>query len=143
MQDRLLNCHLSGAIEESTFTAKTAELTGELAEVDESPEKTESFDPDAPLRALAVFEFSQKVAELWHRSNFEEKREILECVSSNRVISHASLCLEKRKPFGFLAERPFLNSGRGDPTGSSRVIEPVELVVKLEGWNRRGARTCA
>jgi hypothetical protein len=34
-------------------------------------------------------------------------------------------------------------AGRGDPTGSSRVIEPVELVVKLKDWNLRGRRTCA
>ncbi len=36
MQDRLLNCYLSGAIEEEAFQAKTAELKRELAEVEES-----------------------------------------------------------------------------------------------------------
>jgi hypothetical protein len=36
---------------------------------------------------------------------------ILECVSSNRVLSGVSLALVKRRPFDFLAERPFLKNG--------------------------------
>ncbi len=128
MKDRLLNCYLSGAVEEATFNAKTAELAGELAEVEESLQKAESFDPEAPLRALAVFEFSQRLAELWHGSNSAQKREILECVSSNRMISHASLCLEKRKPFGFLAERPFVKDGRGDWIRTSDLLTPSQAL---------------
>ena len=114
MQDRLLNCYLSGAIEEEAFQAKRAELKRESVEVEESLEKAGNYDPDAPTRALAVFDFSQNLVRLWQRSNSAQKREILDCVSLNRTISNVSLVLEKRKPFRFLAERPFLKDGRGD-----------------------------
>ncbi len=113
-KDRLLNCYLSGAVDDDVFQAKTTELKCELAEVEESLEKAGKYDPEAPRRALAVFEFSQNLAGLWQRSNSTGKREILECVSLNRAASDVTLYVQKRKPFDFLAERPFFNNGRGD-----------------------------
>lgn len=41
------------------------------------------------------------------------RREILECVSLNRALGDVSLDLAWRKPFDYLAERPFLKNGRG------------------------------
>jgi len=35
---------------------------------------------------------------------FAARREILECVSSNRILEDAGLCLEKGKPFDYFAE---------------------------------------
>jgi hypothetical protein len=32
----------------------------------------------------------------------------------NRTVSNVTLCLEKRKPFDFLAKKPFLSFGRGE-----------------------------
>lgn len=114
MQDRLLTGYLSGAIEEAVFQAKTAELKRQMLEVEESLARTNGYDPDAPVRALALFDFSQRLAELWEGSNSEVKREILDCVSLNRTVSSVSLALTKRRPFDFLAERPFLKNGRGE-----------------------------
>ncbi len=113
MHDRLLNGYLSGLIQEDAFQAKSAQLRREMAEVEESLEKTNSYDPDAPLRALAVFDFSQNLVDVWRGSNFARKREILECVSLNRHVNDVTLVVEKRKPFDYLAERPFLKNGRG------------------------------
>ena len=114
MQDRLLNCYLSGDIEEAAFQAKTAKLKRELVEVEQSREKAGNYDPDAPSRALAVFDFSQNLVRFWQRSNFAQKREILECVSLNRTVTDVTLCLQKRKPFDFLAKGPLLRDGRGE-----------------------------
>ena len=55
--------------------------------------------------ALAVFEFSQKIPEIWRGSKMLEKRRILETVSLNRRLGDVSLDLEKRKPFDELAKR--------------------------------------
>ena len=66
--------------------------------------------------------FSKKLVELWKRSNGDDKRELLECVSLNRTVSDVSLFLEKRKPFGYLAERPFFKDGRG---GRIRTGDPL------------------
>jgi hypothetical protein len=52
------------------------------------------------------------------------RREILECVSSNRTLSDSALRFTKRKPFDLLAERPALRVGRGDWTRTSDLQTP-------------------
>jgi site-specific DNA recombinase len=128
MKERLLNCYLSGVIEETAFNAKNAEIARELLEVEESAARAENYDPEAPRRALGLFEFSQQAADLWARSSSEQKREILACFSSNAMLSTASLCLTKRKPFDFLVERPFLEVGRGDWTRTSDLLNPIQAL---------------
>ena len=113
MQDRLLNGYLAGAIEQAVFQAKAADLKVEIAKVEEALARATVCDPDAPVRALALFDFSQQLVDVWHRSNSEEKRQVLDCVSLNRTVTAASLCVTKRKPFDWIAERPFLKNGRG------------------------------
>ena len=114
MQDRLLDGYLSGMIDEAAFQTKTAQLRRELAEVEEAMEKNNRIAPDAPLRALALFDFSQNLVDIWRGSNSARKCQILESVSLNRRVDDATLYLEKRKPFDFLAERRFLKAGRGE-----------------------------
>ena len=111
MKDRLLNGFLSGAIEEPAFRTKTQDLKRE-----EALEQAKTYDPEAPVRAMALFDFSQNLVDLWHGSDSQEKRDILDCVSSNRTVDSVSLDVVKRKPFDFLAERQFLKSGRGGRT---------------------------
>jgi hypothetical protein len=114
MQDRLLNGYLAGTIEEAIFTAKSADLKTQLEEVERQLDETDQFDPAFGQAAMAVFEFSQNLVPLWRGSNSTTRREILECVSLNRLLTDTSLVLVKRKPFDFLAERPFLKKTRGD-----------------------------
>ena len=64
--------------------------------------------------ALAVFDWSQEAAEMWQRSKIAQKRAILEALSLNRVLSATSLCVQKRKPFDILAERPSVQLDRGE-----------------------------
>ena len=113
MQDRLLNGFLAGAIEEPVFETKRRELNRQQTDVEEALEQAKTCDPEAAVRALALFDFSQNLVDLWHGSNSEAKREILECVSLNRTVDALTLCVPKRKPFDFLAERPFLRIGGG------------------------------
>ena len=113
MQDRLLNGYLAGAIEQAAFQAKAADLKREITQVEEALERATLCDPGAPTRALALFDFSQRVGDIWYGSNSETKREVLDCVSLNRTMTATSLCVTKRKPFDWIAERPFLKNGRG------------------------------
>ena len=94
--------------------------------MEKSLDQANNYDPDAPVRALALFDFSQRIAELWEGSNSEVKREILDCVSLNRTVSDVSLCLTKRKPFDFLAERPFLKDGRGGRIRTGDLLNPIQ-----------------
>ena len=114
MQDRLLNGYLAGTIEEVVFTAKSADLKTQLEETERQLDEADEFDPAFGQAALAVYDFSQKLPEIWRGSNSAGKRDILECVSLNRTLTDVSLVLEKRRPFDFLVERPFLKKSRGD-----------------------------
>ena len=60
---------------------------------------------------MAAFDFSQKAADLWHGSNFGVKRDILNCLCSNRTLTHETLTLTRRKPFDVLVEGRFLRDG--------------------------------
>ena len=113
MQDRLLNSHLSGIIDKDIFETKSAELKREAEDLESQMEDAEDFDPKRGELALSVFDFSQNLASLWRGSNFAVRREILECISSNRTLSATTLCLQKRKPFDYLAKGPFLKDGWG------------------------------
>ena len=113
MHDRLLNGYLGGLIDEETFQGKSAELKCMEAQVRESAELAAEFDPAQGDRVLETFDFSQRAAEEWRGSNNARRREIIEAISLNRTLSDVSLCLEKRKPFDVLAERPDFNNGWG------------------------------
>jgi len=139
MQERLLTGYLAGIIEETAFNAKSAEFKREQEDVGRQIEDAQDFDPVCAEMALTVFDFSQNLARIWNGSNSAVKREILECVSLNRTLGELTLVLEKRKPFDYLAERPFLKDGRGDPSHSERETVTEEIVIRLERWMPRCA----
>ena len=91
-----------------------AALRDELATLDESLAKVAHANPTDVRTALAVFEFSQKIPEIWRGSKMLEKRRILETVSLNRVLGDVTLVLEKRKPLDELVKRPQIQLSRGD-----------------------------
>jgi hypothetical protein len=97
MQDRLLNAFLQGVVDEAAFNAKSAELKAQLAEVERQLDGAGAVTEENGRLALSVFDFSQNLADIWRGSNFASRRTILECVSSNRLLSGASLVLIKRR----------------------------------------------
>ena len=126
MRDRLLNAFLQGVVDEAAFNAKSADLKAQLAEVERQSDGAGAITEENGRLALSVFDFSQNLAGLWRGSNFASRRAILECVSSNRVLSGVSLVLTKRKPFDFIAERPFFKDGRGDWIRTSDLLNPIQ-----------------
>jgi hypothetical protein len=114
MQDRLLNGYLAGLVEEPVFHSKSAELKREQSSVEANLSSVGSIDGGCADRALKVFEFSQNVGQIWRRSNWASRCEILESVSLNREVDTVKVGLPKRSPFDYLFERPFLKNGRGE-----------------------------
>ncbi|MEQ9410075.1 MAG: hypothetical protein RIK87_20230 [Fuerstiella sp.] len=114
MNDRLLNAFLAGSIDEPTFNAKLAALRDEAAQIEERLGNVATLEPPDVRAALAVFEFSQNVPDLWRGSKMLEKRRILETLSLNRMLGDVTLVLEKRKPFDELAKRPSIQLSRDD-----------------------------
>ena len=106
MQEKLSNAYLGGIIDQQIFESKSVSLKTKLAELDQSIETVQKFDPARGEGAVQIFDFSQKAVNLWEGSNTTLKRDLLETLSLNRVVSDVSLCLTKRKPFDMLAEQP-------------------------------------
>ena len=132
MQERLLNGYLGGTIDEPTFQLKSADLKSQIEDVQRQLDEADRFDPAFGQTALAVFDFSQNLPEIWRGSNSQRKRELLEVVSLNRKVSDASLVLIKRRPFDFLVERPFLKKSRGDRIRTCGLFDPNEALYQAE-----------
>ena len=114
MKDRLLSAFLAAAVDEVTFQTKSAELKTQLGEVEEALHRCNDGDIQSGDKSLAVFDWSQKAAERFKGSTDAGKREILTAVSLNRTLSDTTLCLQKRKPFDLLVERPSVTTTRGE-----------------------------
>ncbi|MCY2932480.1 MAG: recombinase family protein [Planctomycetota bacterium] len=113
-KDRLLSAFLNGAVEEVTFQTKNLELKAQLGEVEEALHRCNDVDIAGGDKSLALFDWSQQAAEVWEGSNADQKREILVGISLNRMLSDATICVQKRKPFDLLIERPSVTANRGD-----------------------------
>jgi site-specific DNA recombinase len=129
MQDRLLNAYLGGTIDEATFRTKSAELKSEAAKADEVLDKVGNGHAARGDSAVAVFDWAQHAAETWRGSNIALKREILDSVCLNRILSDVSLVTIKRKPFDVFAEGLNSTDSRGDWT-------TIELFLGgFDGWS--------
>jgi site-specific DNA recombinase len=114
MQNRLLNAYLAGTVDETTYVVKCNELKGEAAKAEESLAKVGGIDAGRGEKAVAIFEWTQKAAEVWRGSNNSVRREILDSVCLNRTLGHLSLVTVKRKPFDVFAEGLNISNSRGD-----------------------------
>lgn len=114
MQDRLLNAYLAGTVDEDVYKSKTNELKAQSASVDESLAELGVVDPTRGQLAVTLFDWTQKVAEIWRASNTSVRRQILDSVCLNRTLSDVTLDAKKRKPFDIFAERPVLGNSRDD-----------------------------
>ncbi len=113
MQNRLLNAYLAGTVDEATYMAKSNELKGEAAKTDETLAKVGGTGAERGETAVALFDWAQKVADLWRGSNNAIRREIIDSVCLNRTLGHLSLVTTKRKPFDVFAEGLTLTTSRG------------------------------
>ena len=112
MQDRLLNAYLGGTVDEALYKTKSFELRGETARLDEELARIEEADGGRATGALALFDWTQRAADLWRGSNTEVRREILDAICLNRTLGDVNLVTEKRKPFDAFAERLDLKNSR-------------------------------
>ena len=114
-QERLLNLHLSGSIDEQAFGAKNTELRDRIAALTLQLESTDRQQDERADLALRVFELSQDLHRKWVSADYPEKRRILDLVCLNLVLSGATLAIATRKPFNCLVEGLSVSgSGEGE-----------------------------
>ena len=112
MQERLLNAYLAGTIDEVIYQAKAAQLKNDLGEITKSLVQVNVQVNTGT--AVALFDWTQRAGETWRGSNIEDRRRMLNSICLNRTASDTSLCLEWRRPFSILAERPSVQPSRGE-----------------------------
>jgi hypothetical protein len=114
-QERLLNLHLAGAIDEQTFATKNVELRDRVATLTLQMEATDRKKDEKGDLALRVFELSQRLREKWITADFPVRRRLLNLVCLNFVLQGASLVITCRKPFNPLVEGLSVSeSGEGE-----------------------------
>ncbi len=114
-QERLLNLHLSGSIDEAAFAAKNIELRDLVATLTEQLQVNDRRKDEKADLALRVFELSQSIPQKWVSADYSEKRRIMKMVCLNLVLKGASLCIATRKPFNALVEGLVVSdSGEGE-----------------------------
>lgn len=113
-KDRLVRAFVSGAIDEGTLKAQTVDLDAQLGEVNRGIDGCGDMDAGRGDIAVRLFDWTQNAAEDWRGSKIARKRVVLEALSLNRRLSATSLCLEKRRPFRELSERPSIQLNRGE-----------------------------
>ncbi len=115
-QDRLLNLHIGGGIDETTFAAKSTELRNRMASIKLQLDVLDhSYDATADL-AGKVFEFTQTLRERCVSAGYTAKHRILEILRLCRALDGATLLPKMRKPFAALAEGLLSNISRGKRT---------------------------
>jgi DNA invertase Pin-like site-specific DNA recombinase len=114
MQDRLLNAYLAGTVDEAAYKSKSGELKAEASRLDEALDGLRGGAAGRAETALALFDWCQNAASHWHGSKTSARRQILDAVCLNRVLSDVSLVTTKRKPFDVLAEGLDLKSNRAE-----------------------------
>ena len=86
-------------------------------------------DPARGKVVLAVFDWSQKAAEIWRGSNTSAGRQIQDSICLNRQVSDVTLFTTKRKPFDFFVERLDLEKSRGECASFEREAQLVSEYV--------------
>ncbi len=121
-QERLLNLHLSGGIDEAMFNAKNVQLRDLVAKLTLELEAADRGKDEKVDLAVKVFELSQNLKQKWFNADYAERRRILEMVCLNLTLSGATLGISKRKPFNCLVEGLLVSDSGEDKT-------PVELFI--------------
>ena len=103
-QDRLLNLHLSGDIDQLTFASKQTELRDRVASIKLQLDAVDRSHDEMADLAVKAFELSQTLRTQWLTADYAAKRRILEIILSNCTLDGATLCPTIRKPFDVLAE---------------------------------------
>jgi hypothetical protein len=103
-QERLLNVHLAGTIDEQAFGVKNLELRDRVAKLTLQLEATDRKKDETADLALRVFELSQNLKKQWYSADFAAKRRLLNLICLNFVLKGVSLVISTRKPFNSLVE---------------------------------------
>jgi site-specific DNA recombinase len=144
-QERLLNLHLSAALDDQAYNAKSVELRDRIALLTLELEAADRKKDERADLAAKVFELSQNLKKKWITADYSEKRRLMEMICLNIVLKSKTLCISTRKPFNALIEglsvsgsgvywTKFDHSLKQIPLGSSHGTDAVESHFEWSMW---------
>ena len=110
--------------QETTLFYPNGEKCG-AAKTDEALARVGDVIPARGETALALFDWTQRAADIWRGSNNAVRRKILDVVCLNRTLDDVNLVATKRKPFDVFAEGLDLENSRGDRIRTCDLLNPI------------------
>lgn len=102
--DALLDEYLDKSITKDMYDRKHSQLIQRRQEIQELLERHHSGDEQFRIAVITMITLASKAAELFERSQIEEKRQLMGYVFSNLELKGSTLCYSLRKPFHLLVD---------------------------------------
>ncbi len=109
--ERLTDAYIDGLVDKTECEQKKTALTLERREVERRLADIQSGDTAGLARWSAIVERIKVASLLYETGNYEEKRQIVNCVMSNLLASNKSLDITLRFPFSEIVKRNEGQSG--------------------------------
>lgn len=104
-RDNLLNLYLDGRIDDATYNAKNADLTDELAALQESEKQHNAADTGVNDTIVDFFRAAQNIADNFIKSSeVESRRAMLKSIFRTLQLKGKTLCYDLKFPFNVLEQ---------------------------------------
>jgi DNA invertase Pin-like site-specific DNA recombinase len=98
-RQRLLDVHLHGQVDRSTFARKDADLTEEEGDVRGQLQASEQQAASSSQEMARIWQSSRAATERWQHATPIQRRELLDAMFVKRTLSEAGLRMTPRPPF--------------------------------------------
>lgn len=110
--DRLTDAFLDETLEEELFERKKASLLDERADLEESLHNFREEKVSVPDRVGDILELAKNPCLSYEMAKPDEKRSLLQKLTSNRTVDRENVSIDLKKPFCWIAERPTISQCR-------------------------------
>jgi site-specific DNA recombinase len=108
--DRLVDAYVDQMLDRELFTERKSRLLAEQVELEEQIADLRSGTSDPAKRVADFLELASSACSLYNSGNVEEKRQLLDTLTSNRRVNGRNVELELKSPFLELSKRPKLSN---------------------------------
>ena len=103
--NRLVDAYLDGAIERTLLDERKNALLLERVEAEETLASLRENKKDLPDRVTEFLELAETASLSYNMGSPEEKRELLEIITSNRLVDRKNILFKRSEPFQAIANR--------------------------------------
>ncbi len=103
-KSRLLDDYYDDSITKDIYEAKLKQYDSELQIIEDKLKRVDEVDKDFYLTAEYILQLAQHSSELFKRSEYEERRLLINTILLNATWNGVNLCYDYKEPFNLLAE---------------------------------------